>query len=827
MPAWARASQAQSQHRAPTEDNSDSDDDGSEMGEGGEKRSGPFSLISKTLLASVCIFGADGNLASKKILPTLFTLWKRRLVPRDILIFGYARSELTTESFRKFVFRCIYNPSEAQVERKEFLKCCHFVSGQFNDETHVSTLLVEMQAEEAKRIATRPHAVDHGEQVRMYYMAVPPFLYADICSCLRSGTAAMAVAAGDGAPGGVGIGPAPKLIVPTRERFVLEKPFGRDTESCGQMVRELAMLHEEEIYRIDHYLGKELVMNLLVLRFANVAFQSIWNRQCIKSVQIIFKEDYGTEGRGGYFDEYGMIRDVMQNHLLQVMALVAMEQPLDFTAENIMAEKLKVLKACGPLTMDDLVIGQYVRCGKHPGYLEDPTISNKGSLTETFAAGVLHVHTPRWDGVPFVLKAGKALTDRKAEVRIQFHKVPGAIPDFADVAANELVVQLQPQQTIYWKVMNKVPGLKFQVQQMRMDLVYASKFDEKKNPMPEAYERLLLEAFAADHSHFVSAQELDASWRIFTPILRELADKQVKPHPYPYGSRGPAAQDGLAQRYGLTKFGGGVHPYVHGGAVKPSLAGDDFHEGSAITSNSSAALRSAASSSLMQVGGAAAATDVAPSGNASVKSHASSDGRGVASSDGAVASSEGGATASSIHTAFRCGSTASILASTTLSQSATRPLPAEAPDEAASAAPRSRSPTAPVGRLAPLTAATPCSPPRTEVSKAADAVSPAPSESSAGATQAAADLAALAASLRPPSSPSTPIAPKALRAAIVQSPAPSPIDRRLSSSPGSSQPVSPDLQASLGGTIGRAGDSGNLGSAYMTTGSWRGGQSMR
>merc|ERR1719453_1055706 len=169
-------------------------------------------------------------------------------------------------------------------------------------------------------------------------MAVPPFLYASICASLRAFTGPAGLAGQPLGPNGVR----------TVERFVLEKPFGRDTESCAQLTRELSMLREDEIYRIDHYLGKELVMNLLVLRFANVAFSSIWNRQTIKNVQVIFKEDFGTEGRGGYFDQYGIIRDVMQNHLLQVMALVAMEQPLNFTAEHIMAEKLKVLQAITP-----------------------------------------------------------------------------------------------------------------------------------------------------------------------------------------------------------------------------------------------------------------------------------------------------------------------------------------------------------------------------------------------------------------------------------------------------------------------------------------------
>ena len=295
-------------------------------------------------------------------------------------------------------------------------------------------------------------------------------------------------------------------------------------------------------------------MNLLVLRFANVCFQGVWDRQHVKAVQVIFKEDFGTAGRGGYFDEYGIIRDVLQNHLLQVLALVAMEQPLSFSAEHIRAEKLKVLHACRPLSTDDVVTGQYA------GYLDDPSVENKQSRTETFAAAVLHINNPRWAGVPFVLKAGKALTDSKAEVRVQFHAVPGAVSALASCAANELVIRVQPEELIYWKVNNKVPGLHFEVQQQRMDLLYSSKFFERK--LPEAYERLLLEVLAADHSHFVSGEELVASWQIFTPALQALHASRRVPEVYPFGSRGPPSADALAHKYGITKFGGGLTPYV-------------------------------------------------------------------------------------------------------------------------------------------------------------------------------------------------------------------------------------------------------------------------
>jgi len=295
-------------------------------------------------------------------------------------------------------------------------------------------------------------------------------------------------------------------------------------------------------------------MNLLVLRFANVCFGAVWNRQHIKSVQVIFKEKIGAEGRAGYFDEYGIIRDVMQNHLLQMVALVAMEQPHNLSAEHIRQEKLKVLNACRPVKLDDMVTGQY------EGYRDDPGISDKQTRTETFAAAVLHVHNPRWDGVPFVLKAAKAVNDSKVELRVQFHPVPGVVTDLEQCVANELVVLVQPEPAIYWKVQNKVPGLKFEVEQVRMDLLYAKSYLQAH--MPEAYERLLLEALVADHSHFVSEEELRAQWRIFTPVLDELVNKKVEPEKYAYGSRGPAAADELARRYGMSKFGGGLTPYV-------------------------------------------------------------------------------------------------------------------------------------------------------------------------------------------------------------------------------------------------------------------------
>ena len=256
--------------------------------------------------------------------------------------------------------------------------------------------------------------------------------------------------------------------------MVVEKPFGHDSESSAALGIELSRyFSESEVYRIDHYLGKEMVQNLMVLRFANAIFEPLWNRDHISTVQITFKEPFGTEGRGGYFDEFGIIRDVMQNHLLQVMSLVAMETPVSLRSEDVRNEKVKVLKCIAPLDIADVVLGQYGRnaAGTQEGYLEDKTVP-ANSVTPTFAAARFHINNPRWKGVPFILKCGKALNERKAEIRIQFKAPPnalfscegeapaigvGQLPNsIAPVHQNELVLRIQPDEAVYLKTMTRL-----------------------------------------------------------------------------------------------------------------------------------------------------------------------------------------------------------------------------------------------------------------------------------------------------------------------------------------------------------------------------------
>ena len=314
----------------------------------------------------------------------------------------------------------------------------------------------------------------------------------------------------------------------------VEKPFGKDLGSSRELQKALEPdWTEEEIFRIDHYLGKEMVKNLLILRFGNEFFGATWNRNHIDNVQISFKEPFGTEGRGGYFDEFGIIRDVMQNHMLQILTLLAMERPISFSAEDIRDEKVRVLRGIPPIEPKNVIIGQYGKSldGTKPAYKEDDTVP-KDSRCPTFCAMVVYIKNERWDGVPFILKAGKALNEQKTEVRIQFKDVTSGI--FKDIPRNELVIRVQPNESVYIKMNSKLPGLSMQTVMTELDLTYRRRFSDLK--IPEAYESLILDAMKGDHSNFVRDDELDASWKIFTPLLHYLDEKkEIIPMEYPYG----------------------------------------------------------------------------------------------------------------------------------------------------------------------------------------------------------------------------------------------------------------------------------------------------
>ncbi|KAG0271973.1 Glucose-6-phosphate 1-dehydrogenase, partial [Linnemannia exigua] len=306
------------------------------------------------------------------------------------------------------------------------------------------------------------------------------------------------------------------------------------------------------IYRIDHYLGKEMVKNIMILRFTNQIFGSCWDRDHISNVQITFKEKIGTEGRGGYFDEFGIMRDVMQNHLFQILSLIAMESPSSLNAEDIRNAKVDVLRQIPPVVESEVLLGQYGKSedGSLPSYLDDETVP-KGSKTATFAAAAFHINNPRWEGVPFVLKCGKALDQQKVEIRIQF-KDMGTNLFQKDVAArNELVIRVQPEEAVYLKMTQKLPGLGMETVMSELDLSYASRFTNLS--VPDAYENLILDAIMGEQSNFVRSDELDEAWRIFTPVLHKIDRGLVPVEVYPYGSRGPKQLGEFVGRFGFER----------------------------------------------------------------------------------------------------------------------------------------------------------------------------------------------------------------------------------------------------------------------------------
>jgi len=425
----------------------------------------------------------------------------------------------------------------------KFLRRVSYVHGSYDDPKsyeHLASVLNDIE-----------HSSSEGEEVgpantrcflannRIFYFALPPFIFIKVASFIRRYC----------------------WTKTGFNRAIIEKPFGRDLESAQTMIRELSdILKENEMYRIDHYLGKEMVVNLMYIRFANMALSSMWHSNNIASVVITFKEPFGTLGRGGYFDKFGIIRDVIQNHLLQVLTIVAMERPVSLESEDIRDEKVKVLKSIPPVLLENTVIGQYGTSldGKEVAYLDDPGVP-KDSTCPTFASMVLFVQNERWDGVPFILKGAKAVNERKAEVRIQFKSVPGQI--FRDLHQNELVVRIQPDEAIYLKIQTKKPGFGMIPQETFLDLSYKERFPNQR--APEAYEKLLLDVLRGESGFFVRSDELEAAWRIFTPILHELEEKKVQPIPYVYGSRGPVESDALASRFGFTRSAESIYPHSY------------------------------------------------------------------------------------------------------------------------------------------------------------------------------------------------------------------------------------------------------------------------
>eukprot|EP00850_Spirogloea_muscicola_P002141 SM000008S22230 [mRNA] locus=s8:585467:589117:- [translate_table: standard] len=467
---------------------------------------------------SVVVLGASGDLAKKKTFPALYNLFRQGFLRAEqIHVFGYARSKLSDMDLREKLKGHLKGD---QSDIAEFLNLVTYVAGSYDTPEGYEKLDKEVQGHENSKCG------EQGPTRRLFYMALPPSVYPVAAKMIQ------------------------QTCMNNRgwSRVILEKPFGKDLQSSEDLANELGELfNEDQLFRIDHYLGKELVQNLLVMRFANRFFLPLWNNENIANIQITFKEDFGTEGRGGYFDEYGIIRDIIQNHLLQVLCLVAMEKPVSMGPEDVRDEKVRVLRCIEEIKDNDVVLGQY------EGYTDDETVPDD-SRTPTFATIVLRINNERWDGVPFIIKAGKALDSRKAEIRVQFRDVPGDIFKCKKQGRNEFVMRLQPSEALYMKLTVKQPGLDMAATQSELDLSYKQRYHGAV--IPEAYERLLLDCVRGDQQHFVRRDELQEAWKIFTPLLHRVDQGELDVIKYKPGSRGPEESQALIEREGYNQTKG-------------------------------------------------------------------------------------------------------------------------------------------------------------------------------------------------------------------------------------------------------------------------------
>lgn len=472
---------------------------------------------------SIVVFGASGDLAKKKTFPALFGLFREGHLPSSVNIIGYARSKLTSQELRDRIKDHLKSRNDLGKEKvDEFLKLVTYIAGPYDEPQGYEDLEKALQEYEQKKPDARVE--------RLMYLALPPSVFTTVGAHIKKHT----------------------YPEKGKLRLIVEKPFGHDLESARKLQEDLAPLFtEEEIYRIDHYLGKEMVKNLLVLRFGNAMLSGLWNNRHISSIQITFKEAFGTEGRGGYFDSIGIIRDVMQNHLLQVLTLLTMERPVSFDPEAVRDEKVKVLKAFDELAKDDVLLGQYGKSedGKKPGYLDDETVK-PGSQCVTYCAMGIQIHNERWDGVPIVLRAGKALNESKVEIRVQFKQVAKGI--FKEIQRNELVIRVQPNESVYLKINSKIPGISTETSLTELDLTYANRYS-KDFWIPEAYEALIRDCFLGNHANFVRDDELDVSWGLFTPLLEHIeSEAGPKREIYPYGSKGPKGLREFMTKHGYV-----------------------------------------------------------------------------------------------------------------------------------------------------------------------------------------------------------------------------------------------------------------------------------
>lgn len=484
----------------------------------------------------IVIFGASGDLTRRKLVPSFYNLDSDNLLPTDCLLIGCGRKPLSDKQFRQFAREAVVehsrrSPSEDGWNRLEGKIFYH--TGGYDDPDTYQGLKSKIEQLERQN-STHYHI--------LFYISTPPAVFKPILENLGSSGLSRT------------IGPHGNYA-----KVIVEKPFGHDLASARELNRIITKEFEEkQVYRIDHYLGKETVQDLLVQRFANSIFEPVWNRRFVDCVQITVAEDLGVGSRAGYYDQSGALRDMIQNHTMQLLALTAMEPPVSLDAEAIRDEKVKVLKAIQPLTLNaegsDAVRGQFtegiVGGRKVTGYMQAPGVPNS-SFTETYAALRLFINNWRWQGVPFYLRSGKRMARKMSEISVHFKRPPGVLfteADKFDVAANTMVLRIQPDEGVMLLLNSKIPGLETRTQPVKMHFRYATTFGSNT---PEAYERLLLDAMTGDATLFIRGDETETSWKIMTPILEywnECGKRGLET--YFAGSWGPLAAERLLWDYG-------------------------------------------------------------------------------------------------------------------------------------------------------------------------------------------------------------------------------------------------------------------------------------
>jgi glucose-6-phosphate 1-dehydrogenase len=481
--------------------------------------------------SGIVIFGVTGDLARKKLMPAIYDLANRGLLPPGFALVGFARRDWAKEDFAKVVHDAVRQHARTRFSEevwKHLAEGFRFVQGTFDDDAAFDTLAETLHELDRVRGTGGNHA---------FYLSIPPSAFPMVLRQLkRSG-----------------------LCEPQGEewrRVVIEKPFGHDLESAIELNSLVgAVFPSESVFRIDHYLGKETVQNLLALRFANQLYEPLWNNNYVDHVQITQAEDIGVGGRAGYYDGIGAARDVIQNHLLQLMALTAMEEPVAFDPNDLRSEKVKVLSAV-KLPKD---LGQGTARGQYAGgwqggtkvlsYLEEEGIS-PSSTTETYAAIKLLVENRRWAGVPFYLRTGKRLGKRVSEIAVVFKRAPHlpfSHTDTEELGSNVLVIRVQPDEGVTIRFGSKVPGPAMEVRDVSMDFSYGQSFTEAS---PEAYERLILDVLLGEPSLFPQDEEVELSWMILDPIERYWSEVGGQPEQYGSGSWGPASADAMMARDG-------------------------------------------------------------------------------------------------------------------------------------------------------------------------------------------------------------------------------------------------------------------------------------